>query len=217
MIEAVIFDMDGLLVDSEPLWWRAFREVFKPLGIELSDDQLRYQAGRRINENIEELYHMYPWHGPSTGEVEEQVLDILIKYIEHDLVLQPGAKRTLEICAQTGLPIAIASSSAARVIDAVIKKFSLQDIFVHLYSGEHEPYGKPHPGIFITTASLLDVRAADCLVFEDSPAGVLAAKAAKMTCIAVPDPAHRQDKFIQTADLILDSLKEFTSKLLNKF
>src|ERR1035437_4369653 len=125
MICAVIFDMDGLLIDSDALWWEALRDVFQPLGIELSDERLRYQAGRRINKNIEELYHMHSWSGPSPQEVEEQILNAMINHIKKEVILLPGAKKVLEACDRTGLPMAIASSSAVRVIEAVVSKLSL--------------------------------------------------------------------------------------------
>jgi sugar-phosphatase len=98
----------------------------------------------------------------------------------------------------------------------VVDTLNIRDYFEVIYSGEHEPYLKPHPGVFISTAALLKVEPRHCLVFEDAPAGVLAAKAARMKCVAVPERAHKFDPFIQTADMVINSLEQFDDTTLQK-
>jgi sugar-phosphatase len=113
------------------------------------------------------------------------------------------------------MPLAIASSSSSEIIDAVVAKLGIRNYFEHVYSAQHETHGKPHPGVYITAASLLGVAPHKCLAFEDSPSGVLAAKAAKMKCVAVPDAEHRTHCYIQIADKILHSLTDFNEELFS--
>jgi sugar-phosphatase len=108
--------------------------------------------------------------------------------------------------------VGLASSSAMDIIEAVLDKIGLSDDFAVLQSAEHEPYGKPHPAVYIECARCLGVAPANCLALEDSPAGVLAAKAAKMTCIAIPPPELRDDPRYCIADLQLDSMEQFSAE-----
>ncbi len=127
--------------------------------------------------------------------------------------LQPGARRTVEHCAARGLPLAIASSSQYRLIELVLRHFELDRYFGVVHSAEDEPYGKPHPGVFLTAADRLGVAAPRVLVWEDAPAGVLAAKAARMACVAVPEPADRHHPAFGIADATLGSLEEVDEPL----
>jgi sugar-phosphatase len=102
--------------------------------------------------------------------------------------------------------VALASSSAYRLIRAVTERLGLADSFDCVYSAEEEEYGKPHPGVYLTAARRLGVAPTQCLAVEDSFNGVLAAKAARMKCVAVPEPAQRRDPRFCIADVVLDSL-----------
>jgi HAD superfamily hydrolase (TIGR01509 family) len=214
MIEAVIFDMDGLLIDSEPLWARAYRAAFKTLGIQITDKDMVDIMGKRIPESVEHFYRKYAVSGPAPKAMEKLVEADMIAMIKQEGKLLPGVHHAFKVCRQAGLPMAIASSSLNSMINAVMDTTGIRKYFEHIHSAEHEPFGKPHPGIFITTAKLLGVIPEHCLVFEDSPSGVLAAKAAKMKCIAVPEPHVKSHPFIQIADVILGSLGEFDKGIL---
>lgn len=216
MIQAVIFDMDGLLIDSEPVWRRVHRAVYKTVGFQVSDEQMHELKGTKLNDVIAHWYHTYPWEGPSQKDVEALIVDNFIAAIKSEGRLKPGARQVLDLCRQAQLPMAIASSSSNEVIDVVVDTLKIRDFFEHLYSGENEPFGKPHPGVFITAAGLLGVAPQNALVFEDAPNGVLAAKAAKMHCVAVPEPESKDHPFIQIADQVIDSLEQFDEKLLGR-
>jgi sugar-phosphatase len=112
------------------------------------------------------------------------------------------------------MKIAVASSSSLAIITAVLEKFGVSELMDAVHSAHDEPYGKPHPAVFLRTAETLQVHTDNCVVFEDSPNGVIAAKAAKMKCIAVPDPANLNDKRFGIADAILPSLQDFTVQML---
>ena len=126
----------------------------------------------------------------------------------------PGVRETLHAVAGAGYPLAIASSSSSEIIAAVLDTLGIASYFEVAQSAEHEPYGKPHPAVYIEAARRLDVSPERCLAMEDSPAGLLAAKAARMSCLVVPAPEMRTDRRYCIADAQLDSLTDFRLELL---
>lgn len=215
MIKAVIFDMDGLLIDSEPLWRRAETPALAAVGVHPKPAEIHHALGRGIHNYVEYFYQLYPWEGSSPEEVADQIIEELIRLVKAEGIPKAGVKEVLELCKGKGLKLAVASSSPHNVIDAVLDKLNIRGYFDHVHSGRNEPYSKPHPGVFITTAKQLGVDPHDCLVFEDAPSGVLAAKAANMHCVAVPEPEVKGHKFIQAADVVLDSLDDFDPMVLD--
>lgn len=216
MIKAVIFDMDGLLIDSEPLWRRVHREVFGKVGVKITERHDLMVLGHRTNEAVEIIYRDQPWEGTSLKEVEGMIQGGIIALVKKEGVMKPGVHQALSVCKKADLPVAIASSSPLEVINAVVDTLKIREHFDHIYSAVFEEYGKPNPAVFLSVAKKLKVSLKDCLVFEDSPAGVLAAKAAHMHCIAVPEAETEGHKYFHAADAVLGSLKEFDEKLLRK-
>lgn len=206
--KAVIFDMDGLLIDSEPYWKIAEKKVFGDLGLRLDDDLLRQVMGFRLSEVVKHWYRYQPWEHPNFEQTEAAVLNYVEQLILEHANALPGVHELLNLLHQKGIPMAVASSSAMRLIETVVHKLQINHYFQFLYSAEFEPYGKPHPGIFITAAEKLGVQANNCLVLEDSVNGVIAAKAARMTCIAVPEGPFLQDPRFAIADYKVASLME---------
>lgn len=206
--QAAIFDMDGLLVDSEVLWHDAEIEILGGLGVPMAHGAPRLTRGVFVNEVTRFWHERYPWDGPSTDEVARQIVDRVIELVVSRGRMQPGVGRALDLCRDHGLPLALASSSERRLIDVVLTHFGLDGTFGVVHSAEDEPYGKPHPAVFLTAAHLLGVAPQRCLVWEDAPAGVLAAKAARMSCVAVPAPDERSHPAFGIADAVLESLEE---------
>ena len=206
---ASIFDMDGLLIDSEVLWHEAEVEILaQQLGVPLEQDGLRTTKGMFVHEVTEHWYALYPWSGPTSAEVAVKIVDRVIELILAKGSLKPGAVAALDLCRDQGWPLAVASSSEYRLIDAALEHFGLRDRFAVIHSAEDEEYGKPNPAVFLTAASKLGAPAKGCLVWEDAPAGVVAAKAASMACIAVPDSGDRGHPAFGLADLVVQSLDE---------
>jgi sugar-phosphatase len=202
---AAIFDMDGLLVDSEPLWHLAEVEILGELGVPLDRDGTRGTKGMFVTEVVDHWHQRFPWSEPSQPAVVEQILDRVGELtIERGVVL-PGALDTVVAMAARG-PVALASSTPRRLIDVILAHIGLSDSFDAVCSAEDEDWGKPHPAVFLTAASAIGVVPQRCVVFEDSPAGVLAAKAGRMVCVAVPEASERDRSEMAIADIVLDSL-----------
>lgn len=212
-IETVIFDMDGLLVDSEPLWKIAEKQVFGKLGLHLTDDMLRQVMGFRLSEVVQYWYKYQPWYAPDFLTTEKQILQCMIDLIGTDAQPLPGVYEMLEWCKNNNKRMALASSSAMELIEAVVSKLGIRSYFEILWSANFEPFGKPHPGIFITTAAKMNSQVAHCLVLEDSVNGVLAAKSARMKCIAVPEKETFNDNRFAIADRKYPNLLALVAEL----
>jgi len=217
MIKAIIFDMDGLLIDSEPLWEEAELSVFTKVGVPLTPEMTKQTMGLRVDEVVQYWHSRYPWKNTPLMEVEALIVKTVIELIKAKGQAKQGVHGIIDVFQKCDLPMAIASSSSMEIINAVVEKFSLQEYMQVIYSAEHEAFGKPHPGVYITAAQKLGVQPEECLAFEDSPNGVLAAKAAKMKCIAVPDLKLKEDKRFCIADKVLDSLSDFKKEMFSEF
>lgn len=215
MVRAVFFDMDGLLIDSEPLWHEAEIHGFGLAGLRLTPEQCLETTGLRVDEVVEFHYARRPWSSPSQEAITAAIVERLVALVHEKGVLKPGVAEALDLARISGLRIALASSSPYVIIDAVLDTFGLRSAFEVIHSAEEETRGKPEPDVYLTAARKLGVDPAVCVALEDSPNGVLAAKAAGMKCIAVPEPVLRDDPRLARADAILDSLTEINAGLLN--
>ncbi len=209
-LEAVIFDMDGVLIDSEPLWRVAETRALNAIGVPMREEDGLLTMGLRTDEVVEFWFARHPWDTPSKKEVEASIVREVIALIEEHGAPMPGVLEAITSLSDMGLPLGLASSSASEIIHAVLNKLNLGGYFSVVQSAEHEPYGKPHPAVYIECARRLGVSPERCLAIEDSPAGVLAAKAARMTCLAMPAPELRDDNRYCIADVRLTSLTEFS-------
>lgn len=207
-IEAVIYDMDGLIIDSEPFWRKAEIKVFASVGLQLTDADCAMLTGFRFDEVIDYWFHKQPWTGKSKQEIHDEVLDEMENAITHHAHPMKGVHASLDFFKKKNLKMAVASSSAMRLIKATIKKLKIESYFDILVSAEHETYGKPNPAVFLRTAEILQVRPENCLVLEDSFNGLLAAKAARMKCVVVPYPEDFDNPKLIIADRKIKSLEE---------
>lgn len=215
MPRAVIFDMDGLLIDSEPLWVRAEIEIFAEVGVTLAEEDCARTKGLRTDDVIAYWYARRPWTGTSPADVEARLIGRVASLVRAEGRALPGVAHAIAMAREGGRRMALASSSPLVIIHAALERLGLEGAFDVVQSAQSLPLGKPHPGIFLRTAELLSVPAVDCVVLEDSLTGVIAAKAARMTCIAVPFDHPEHDARFVIADAIVPSLEELTSALLD--
>ena len=211
-IEAVVFDMDGVLVDSEPMWRAVEREVFAGVGIELTDEDLYPTMGVRIGDVVDRWYRRHPWSGPSRDQVAETIVDGVARTVRERGILLDGARDAVDRVRSLGLRVALASSSPMPLILAVLSLDGLAARFDVVVSGEDEELGKPDPAVFLSAARRLEVPPDRCLVVEDSINGVRAAKAAGMVCVAVP-AVGADDHIAVEADLVLGSIGELDDRV----
>ena len=209
-MNAAIFDMDGLLIDSEPLWQEAEIAVFRSVGVMLTRELCRETTGLRLDEVVRYWYGRFPWRGPSLKAVEEEVLAVVGRLVIERGKPMPGVKGVVDLLRAANYELAVASSSPMGLIVATLKKFGLTEYFSVLHSADAEEKGKPHPAVYISTISRLGASPSDCLAFEDSVVGVHAAKAAGTRVIAVPDAANARDPGFAKADVVLSSLSDFS-------
>jgi sugar-phosphatase len=211
-IEAVVFDMDGVLVDSEPIWRRVELEVFGRLGVELREEDLLKTMGVRIADVVRMWHERHPWDEPPVEDVADEIVERVADTIEREASLAGGALEAIDRLRAHGLPLALASSSPMRLIEAVLRMGRLEDRFDVVLTAEDEEHGKPAPDVYLSAARALGVAPERCLAIEDSINGVRAAKAAGMVVIAVPPPETRGGD-IGGADLILGSLADLDDRI----
>ena len=173
--KAVIYDMDGVLIDSEPFWKKAEIAAFKEVGIKLTAQDCEQTVGMRIDEVVAFWYNRQPWDNKSQNEVVDHIMDLMCHYIEKEGEPLEGVKESLEFFKNKGVKIALATSSYVVLLDAVLKKLQIDHYFEYTRSAQLEEYGKPHPAVYINTANAINVDPKDCLVIEDSEPGVMAA------------------------------------------
>ena len=214
MIRACIFDMDGVLIDTEPVWRRVEREVFARVGIELSDEQLTETWGMRITEVVEHWYRSRQWNGVRPQAVAAAIVREMVIHVRDQGLAMPGAVEAVTAVRDAGLRVAIASSSSRALIDAVIATLGIGDRIDVACSADDERLGKPDSAVFRSAARALDVLPEECMVFEDSPIGVRAAKAAGCYCVAL-NGAQPQAADLTAADRTIGSLLEVTPALIS--
>lgn len=206
-----IFDMDGLLIDSEPLWMATETEQLEArYGIRIHRSELLAWQGRSTREFCAGMADAYPERAIDPDELLAALFEQMSQRIV-EAALMPGAREILDWMVSHRVPLAIASSSPLPFIEAVVERHRLPvDLLV---SGTEVPRSKPDPAIFELTARRLGILPARCLVWEDSVNGVKAARAAKMRVVAIPDPANRSADAFALADRIYGSLHESLADL----
>jgi len=215
MLEAVIFDMDGVLIDSEPFHLVVNEKIFANLGINLSEDEYHDFIGTTHKDmwtTIKNRYNL-PHGVPELVNMQVSGNIDYIKNEEIESIKIKGVTDLLSRISREKIKIGIASSSPTEVIDLVIKKLGISGYFSSVVGGEEIKRGKPAPDIFLKAAERLKKEPTDCIVIEDSKNGTLAAKAAEMKCIGFKNP-NSGNQNLEKADLIIDNYDSLTVKTL---
>lgn len=203
-IEGVLFDMDGVLVDSEPLHLEVERAIFEELGIGISEEEHYAYVGMAPLEVWKSIRRRYDLKTPAETLYRREQNRKLTLFEQREIPLVEGVFPLLQRLYEKGYPIALASSSPRRIIDLFVEKTGVGDFFRFLISAEEVERGKPAPDIFLAAAERLGCSPSDCLVIEDSANGVQAAKAAGMYCIGFQNSnSGYQD--LSVADRVVES------------
>jgi mannitol-1-/sugar-/sorbitol-6-/2-deoxyglucose-6-phosphatase len=207
--------MDGLLIDSEPMWQEAGMETMSNYNVELTLDQYHTSTGLRTEEWIAHWFNYFS----ITADPQPAITTIVAKAIEKIYErgeAMPGVHHILEFFKSRGFRIGLATSSPQSLIDVVVQKLDIGNYFNAIASAESLPHGKPHPQVYLDCARSLHVSPLECVCFEDSFYGMIAAKAARMTCVVVPEHHVAGQSRWGAADLKLSSLAEFSDAELQR-
>lgn len=207
----VIFDMDGLLIDSEPTWKRVESEALKrALGLELTPEQLKRFTGRATRDFV----RLVALDNPQLSVDEPALIELILSMMAQRIVdapLLPGARELINFLQAEGIPMAIASSTPRMLIEAVVERHQLP--IEVITSGAEAKASKPHPEVFLQAAERLNADPFDCWVFEDSLNGVIAARAASMKVVAVPATNYSPMEHFSIANRIDKNLEESLAAL----
>jgi HAD superfamily hydrolase (TIGR01509 family) len=211
--KAVIFDMDGLLVESEPVWYMTETEMVEARGRTMNEETQRGLVGLRMDEYWTEMQRIYELPDSVPALIYESVTR-MTRLIPTHVVPRPGAQELLDFLCAKKIPCAIASSSPVAIIEAVVMSQKWEQYFTAQVSGDEVGHGKPAPDVYLETARRLGVNPVDCLALEDSPNGSRAAVAAGMVCYAVPDISHTSHaKFDDITPYVFDNLHDVAKTL----
>jgi len=212
-LKAVIFDMDGVIIDSEPIHTITKMQTFKHYDISFAETDCEKYMGQTTKSLFSALIKQQN-RDISVSEMVAHKYKLYLDILDNDNSIQPidGILDLLRYLKQEAIPSAIGSSSGREIIDAVVKKFQLKSYFQSIISGADLPKSKPDPAVYLLTAERLGVAPTDCIVIEDTSSGVQAAKAAGMYCIAYQNKnSGCQD--LQQADSIVPSIKSIDLSL----
>lgn len=208
-LNTVIFDIDGLLVDSEPLWNEAAAEVFRQYGMDLTEEQYKTTTGLRTKEFVQWWFSYYNIGSEEYARAEKHIVQKVLDKIEHKGKIMPGVPYIFDFFSRKEFKIGLATSSPPALIDLVTEMTGIKKYLHAKSSAEELPYGKPHPQVYLNCASMLNSRPVECICFEDSFNGLISAKSARMKCVIVPHASQAKDERWGAADLRLSSLQNF--------
>ena len=216
MFKSVIFDMDGVIIDSQPTYFRVEKRLFKDLGVAISDEEhhsfvgtttramwMHIKGKYKLNQSIEELVE----------KERTSYMDYLLSKENEKPI--PGVAELIEELYRNKVKLVVASSASIKNIEVVLKMFNLERFFETKVSGDEVNNGKPAPDTFLYAAKMIGAEPKECIVIEDSKNGVEAAKSAGMKCIGFKNPnSGKQD--LSSADMVINSFSEISYQKLRQ-
>jgi sugar-phosphatase len=214
-LNTVIFDMDGLLIDSEPLWNEAANEVFGQYGKKLSNKEFEQTTGLRTSEFVSWWLRDYKFDNTELEKAAENIIALVIEKVKTRGQPLAGLQHIFNFFHDRKFKIGLATSSPLSLVDAVCNRLGIGDYIKVKTSAEHLEYGKPHPQVYLNCAAELGSSPLQCVCFEDSVNGMIAVKAARMKCVVVPTQLQLKNERWSIADLKISSLKNFSELHIN--
>ncbi len=214
-LNTVIFDMDGLLIDSEPLWNEAADHVLTFYGKKLTAEEYATTTGLRTSEFVSWWLREYNFDNTELERAAKKIIELVIEKVKEKGKPLPGVHYIIDFFKQRDFKIGLATSSPHILVDPVIKMLGIGPYLDAISSAENLEYGKPHPQVYINCAAQLQSSPQECICFEDSFNGMIAAKAARMKCVVVPVHNQSKDPRWAAADLKLSSLQNFSELHFN--
>lgn len=208
-LNTVIFDMDGLLIDSEPFWEEAGKETLEKFNVSLSPEQYASSTGLRTEEWLQHWFHHFTIDEKYIKEAEKVIVQKAIEKIVAHGEPMFGVNYILNFFKERNFKIGVATSSPLSLANPVVDKLGIRSYLQTITSAESLPFGKPHPQVFINCVVELNSTPLQSLVFEDSFNGMIAAIAARMKCVVIPVAHQQKETRWDAADLQLGSLEEF--------
>lgn len=214
-LDTVIFDMDGLLIDSEPLWKEAADELLLSYEKQLTPKQYRITTGLRTKEFLEHWFTFFNIPADNIIIDEQVLVHKVIELVKQKGKAMPGLEHIFKLFIDRNFKIGLASSSPVELIDVVTGILGIRSHLHAITSASHLPFGKPHPEVYINCAGQLHSSPQTCLCFEDSFNGLIAVKAAKMKCVVVPGMYENKDPKWGAADIKISTLNNFNELILD--
>ncbi len=204
--KAVIFDMDGVILDNEGFWAQAEAEVFGSLGVALNDALCKLTRTMTTTEAVQFWFDRYPWENISLTDTAKRVVNRVIELIQTEDCTIDNIRPFIENLRSTGYKIGLATNSPGYFIPICLERAGVADLFDAVSSAEDELQGKPDPAVYLTTAKKLGVPPQNCIVIEDSYHGMMAAKKAGMTVLAFTN--NNDELRFDIADRVLQNYSE---------
>ena len=214
--DTCIFDIDGTLIDSEKFWRQAEVDVFSKYGIVTDLIEATTHAGLSIPEIVTLKRQDFAMDDVTAEKIIAAIFTDVTEKVSTEGVAKEGVYVALKLLKQHYFTLGLASTSPRFIIEAVLQRLQLTNIFGVVSSAEDEIYGKPHPAVYLSCLKRLNKKPNECIAIEDSFNGVVAAKAAQLTTVAIPEESDKHALRFHVEDYILSSLQEFNSKFLER-
>jgi len=213
-IQGVIFDFDGVIIDSEPWWCLAKLRVFNSAGLNVSREDAVHSTGKRVEEIIAENQQLFKYDNNTAKKLVADIYAVAQEEISKHAQPIKGLYDAIELLLANNITLAIATSSPANIIISTLEKLQLRDAFKIIHSAEKEQYGKPHPAVYLTARAMLGIDTKRCFAIEDSFNGLIAAKAAKLPCVLIDE--QKNSNFGCIANKVIADLTGVNQELLQE-
>ncbi|MDY6215220.1 hexitol phosphatase HxpB [Actinobacillus porcinus] len=213
MIKAVIFDMDGTLIDSQPIWYQVCTDFFQQNGFPVTMDDMIKLTGSPVAKLVDYVLQTHGQKGKERAQLITGLMDYAVSEILAAKPLMPNVKEVLAQLKQQGIKMAVASASPRNMLQGIVDSCGIAEYFDYLASAEELDYNKPHPAVYLHAAQQLGVNPTECFAVEDSVLGMISGKAATMKTVVIPAQAEWDDPRWTLADFKLTNIAELPALL----